>query len=110
MQRELRLFLRILILVFYHLDNFLESWRQHQVELNELHGRLEAQGALIAEQVQRLQNADLFVKDLYVENSHLTAEAQRLEQQLLRASLMQKQQQQHYQQPRQNCSGLPGMP
>lgn len=43
--------------------NFLESWRHHQIELNDLHGRLESQGALIAEQVQRLQNADILVKD-----------------------------------------------
>uniref|UniRef100_A0A1A9WUV4 EF-hand domain-containing protein n=1 Tax=Glossina brevipalpis TaxID=37001 RepID=A0A1A9WUV4_9MUSC len=83
-----------------------QSWRQHQIELNDLHGRLEAQGALIAEQVQRLQNADLLVKDLYVENSHLTANVQRLEQQRYRVNFMQ--QQQPTQRP--SCSGLPGMP
>ncbi|KAI9586542.1 blastoderm-specific protein 25D isoform X1 [Glossina fuscipes] len=83
-----------------------QSWRQHQIELNDLHGRLEAQGALIAEQVQRLQNADLLVKDLYVENSHLTATVQRLEQQRYRVNFMQ--QQQSAQRP--SCSGLPGMP
>lgn len=84
----------------------LESWRHHQIELNELHGRLETQGAMIAEQVQRLQNADILVKDLYVENSHLTASVQRLEQQRVRANMIQQQQQQQ----RQNCSVLPGMP
>lgn len=74
--------------------------------MNELHGRLEAQGALIAEQVQRLQNADILVKDLYVENSHLTASVQRLEQQRVRANMLQHQQQQQ----RQSCTGLPGIP
>ncbi|XP_061388737.1 blastoderm-specific protein 25D [Musca vetustissima] len=82
-----------------------QSWRNHQIELNELHGRLEAQGALIVEQVQRLQKADILVKDLYVENSHLTASVQRLEQQRVRASMLQQQPQQ-----RPNCSVLPGMP
>ncbi|XP_073820865.1 blastoderm-specific gene 25D isoform X2 [Musca autumnalis] len=82
-----------------------QSWRNHQIELNDLHGRLEAQGALIVEQVQRLQKADILVKDLYVENSHLTASVQRLEQQRVRASMLQQQPQQ-----RQNCSVLPGMP
>lgn len=62
---------------------------------------------MIAEQVQRLQNADILVKDLYVENSHLTASVQRLEQQRVRANMIQQQQQQ---QQRQNCSVLPGMP
>ncbi|XP_037811541.1 blastoderm-specific protein 25D isoform X2 [Lucilia sericata] len=81
-----------------------QSWRHHQIELNDLHGRLEAQGALIAEQVQRLQNADILVKDLYVENSHLTASVQRLEQQRVRANMLQQQQQ------RQSCTGLPGIP
>lgn len=61
---------------------------------------------MIAEQVQRLQNADILVKDLYVENSHLTASVQRLEQQRVRANMIQQQQQQQ----RQNCSVLPGMP
>ncbi|KAI8125921.1 Blastoderm-specific protein 25D [Lucilia cuprina] len=82
-----------------------QSWRHHQIELNDLHGRLEAQGALIAEQVQRLHNADILVKDLYVENSHLTASVQRLEQQRVRANMLQQQQQQ-----RQSCTGLPGIP
>ncbi|XP_065355345.1 ninein homolog isoform X2 [Calliphora vicina] len=80
-----------------------QSWRHHQIELNDLHGRLEVQGALIAEQVQRLQNADILVKDLYVENSHLTASVQRLEQQRVRANMLQQQQ-------RQSCTGLPGIP
>uniref|UniRef100_A0A1I8P950 EF-hand domain-containing protein n=1 Tax=Stomoxys calcitrans TaxID=35570 RepID=A0A1I8P950_STOCA len=83
-----------------------QSWRHHQIELNDLHGRLEAQTALITEQVQRLQNADILVKDLYVENSHLTASVQRLEQQRVRANIIQQQQQQQ----RQNISVLPGMP
>ncbi|XP_046808329.1 blastoderm-specific protein 25D isoform X2 [Lucilia cuprina] len=82
-----------------------QSWRHHQIELNDLHGRLEAQGALIAEQVQRLHNADILVKDLYVENSHLTASVQRLEQQRVQANMLQQQQQQ-----RQSCTGLPGIP
>ncbi|KAM7354565.1 blastoderm-specific gene 25D isoform 2-T2 [Cochliomyia hominivorax] len=80
-----------------------QSWRHHQIELNELHGRLEAQGALIADQAQRLQNADILVKDLYVENSHLTASVQRLEQQRARANMLQQQQ-------LQSCNGLPGIP
>ncbi|XP_017063238.2 blastoderm-specific protein 25D isoform X1 [Drosophila eugracilis] len=83
-----------------------QSWRQHQVELNELHSRIEAQGVIMADQTQRLQNADILVKDLYVENSHLTATVQRLEQQRARVNLI-HQQQQHQ---RLVGGGLPGMP
>lgn len=72
---------------------FVEAWRQHQVDLNELHSRIEAQAVLIADQTQRLQNADILVKDLYVENSHLTATVQRLEQQRARVNLIHQQQQ-----------------
>lgn len=36
---------------------------------------------IINEQAQRLTNSDVLVKDLYVENSQLTAAVQRLEQQ-----------------------------
>ncbi|EDW78159.2 uncharacterized protein Dwil_GK24848 [Drosophila willistoni] len=86
-----------------------QSWRQHQVELNDLHGRIEAQGVMLADQTQRLQNADILVKDLYVENSHLTATVQRLEQQRARVNLIHQQQQQQQQQQR-LIGGLPGMP
>ncbi|XP_053957328.1 blastoderm-specific protein 25D isoform X1 [Anastrepha ludens] len=78
------------------------SWQQHQIELAELHNRIETQGSLIAEQVQRLQNGDLLVKDLYVENAHLAATVQRLEQHRVRMNMMHQQ--------RQGLNGLPGMP
>lgn len=89
--------------------SFIESWRQHQVDLNDLHGRIEAQTVMLADQTQRLQNADILVKDLYVENSHLTATVQRLEQQRARVNLIhQQQQQQHL--VGGNLTGLSGMP
>ena len=69
---------------------FLETWHQQRQELNELRNRLEAQSIVISEQATRLASADLLVKDLYVENSHLTATIQRMEQQLARHSLMQQ--------------------
>ncbi|XP_036222662.2 ninein homolog isoform X1 [Bactrocera oleae] len=78
------------------------SWQQHQMELADLHNRIETQGSMIAEQVQRLQNADLLVKDLYVENAHLAATVQRLEQHRARMNMMHQQ--------RQGLNGLPGMP
>ncbi|XP_030556598.1 blastoderm-specific protein 25D [Drosophila novamexicana] len=85
-----------------------QSWRQHQVDLNELHGRIEAQAVLIADQTQRLQNADILVKDLYVENSHLTANVQRLEQQRARVNLIhQQQQKQHHVPALSDPSGIP---
>jgi ninein len=40
-----------------------------------------------------LANADILVKDLYIENSHLSANIQRLEQQRTRQALMQLNQQ-----------------
>lgn len=86
---------------------YVESWRQHQVDLNDLHGRIEAQTVMLADQTQRLQSADILVKDLYVENSHLTATVQRLEQQRARVNLI-HQQQQHL--VGANLSGLSGMP
>ncbi|XP_030079029.1 blastoderm-specific protein 25D isoform X3 [Drosophila hydei] len=85
-----------------------QSWRQHQVDLNELHSRIEAQAVLIADQTQRLQNADILVKDLYVENSHLTATVQRLEQQRARVNLIHQQQQK--QQIGASLSGVSGIP
>lgn len=69
--------------------------------MGDLRNRIEAQGMMMAEQSQRLQNADILVKELYVENSHLTATVQRLEQQRTRANLL------HH---HQGLSGLPGMP
>lgn len=86
---------------------YVESWRQHQVDLNDLHGRIEAQTVMLADQTQRLQSADILVKDLYVENSHLTATVQRLEQQRARVNLI-HQQQQHL--VGANLSGLSGIP
>lgn len=38
----------------------------------------------VADQVQRLAKADILVKELFVENSHLRANIQRLEQQTMR--------------------------
>lgn len=68
----------------------LETWHQQRQELNELRNRLEAQSIVISEQATRLASADLLVKDLYVENSHLTATIQRMEQQIARHNLMQQ--------------------
>lgn len=80
---------------------FTESWQQQRSDLSELHQRLESQGIIIAEQSQRLANTDILVKDLYVENSQLSAAVQRLEQQRSRNSLIL----QH-----QGLTGVPGMP
>lgn len=66
-----------------------EAWQQQRMEIVELRNRLEAQSVVIAEQAQRLANADLLAKDLFLENSHLTASIQRLEQQRTRQTLMQ---------------------
>lgn len=77
-----------------------ESWHQQRNEITELCQRIEAQNNLIAEQSHRLTNADLLVKDLYVENSQLSAALQRLEQQRNRNSLIL----QH------GIPGIPGMP
>ncbi|KAH8377562.1 hypothetical protein KR093_005926 [Drosophila rubida] len=87
-----------------------QSWRQHQVDLNDLHGRIEAQTVMLADQTQRLQNADILVKDLYVENSHLTATVQRLEQQRARVNLIHQQQQQQQHLVGGGLTGLSGMP
>lgn len=68
-------------------------------EINELRGRLDTQNIFITEQAQRLTSADMLVKDLYVENAHLTATIQRLEQQRSRGILQM-----------QVINGMPGMP
>ena len=65
-----------------------ETWQQQRSEINELRNTLETQGIIINEQAQRLANSDLLVKDLYVENSQLTAAIQRLEQQRSRSNLL----------------------
>lgn len=65
-----------------------ESWQQQRGEINELRSTVETQVIIINEQAQRLTNSDLLVKDLYVENSQLTAAIQRLEQQRSRNNMM----------------------
>lgn len=65
-----------------------ETWQQQRGEINELRGTLETQGIIINEQAQRLANSDILVKDLYVENSQLTAAIQRLEQQRSRNNIL----------------------
>ncbi|XP_063698937.1 ninein isoform X2 [Culicoides brevitarsis] len=66
-----------------------QAWNQQRLEIIELRNRLEAQTVVITEQAQRLANADLLAKDLFVENSHLTSAIQRLEQQRTRQALLQ---------------------
>lgn len=77
-----------------------ETWQQQRTEINDLRGTIETQGIIINEQAQRLANSDLLVKDLYVENSQLTAAIQRLEQQRSRSNILL----QH-----QGISSMPGM-
>lgn len=91
------------------LNFFLETWHQQRQELNELRNRLEAQSIVISEQATRLASADLLVKDMYVENSHLTATIQRMEQQLTRHTLMQQFAQQSKSQLG-SMSSITGMP
>ena len=81
----------------------LENWQQQRAEISELRNRLENQTIVIADQAQHLTNADQLVKDLFVENSHLSATIQRLEQQRSRGNLI-------HQHPAQGFSGVPGMP
>lgn len=58
------------------------------MEIGELRNRLETQSLTVADQVQRLAKADILVKELFVENSHLRANIQRLEQQTMRTNYM----------------------
>lgn len=91
---------RIIEINFVFRISFIESWQQHRSEVNELHGTMERQTIFINEQAQRLANSDILVKDLYVENSQLTAAIQRLEQQRSRSNILL----QH-----QGVGGVPGM-
>lgn len=65
-----------------------ETWQQQRAEMNELRSTVDTQVVIINEQAQRLTNSDLLVKDLYVENSQLTATIQRLEQQRSRNNIL----------------------
>ncbi|XP_055539809.1 blastoderm-specific protein 25D isoform X2 [Wyeomyia smithii] len=67
-----------------------QIWQQQRSEITELRNRLEAQSMVISDQATRLASNDMLVKDLYVENSHLMAQVQRLEQQKARATLLQQ--------------------
>ncbi|XP_053694639.1 blastoderm-specific protein 25D [Sabethes cyaneus] len=72
-------------------ENILHQiWQQQRSEITELRNRLEAQSMVISDQATRLASNDLLVKDLYVENSHLMTQVQRLEQQKARATLLQQ--------------------
>lgn len=76
------------------------------MELGELRTRLESQTVAVADQMQRLAKADILVKELFVENSHLRANVQRLEQQTMRSNYMF---QQHPGAP-QGMNGVPSFP
>lgn len=66
----------------------IETWHQQRAEINELRNTVEAQIVILNDQAQRLTNSDILVKDLYVENSQLSAALQRLEQQRSRNSML----------------------
>lgn len=90
-------------------------WQHQRSEIAEMSNRLEAQSIVIADQAKRLASNDILVKDLYVENTHLAAQVQRLEQQKVRATLLQQYTQAatsgggHH--PHPQLSGIvPGMP
>lgn len=68
--------------------------------MHELRNTVETQAVIINEQAQRLTNSDVLVKDLYVENSQLTAAVQRLESQRSRNTIL-------LQHP--GMGGVPGM-
>ncbi|KAG5674733.1 hypothetical protein PVAND_004684 [Polypedilum vanderplanki] len=87
-----------------------QTWHQQRAELNELRNRLEAQSIVISEQATRLASADLLVKDLYVENSHLSATIQRMEQQITRQTLLQQFAAQSKSQLGSMSSSITGMP
>ncbi|CRK86174.1 CLUMA_CG000193, isoform A [Clunio marinus] len=72
-----------------------QTWHQQRQELNDLRNHLEAQTVVISEQATRLASADILVKDLYVENSHLSATVQRMEQQITKQNFMQHVQHNH---------------
>lgn len=67
---------------------FADYWQQHRGEKAELQyllktsqDKLEQQVKVCNDQLERLARTDMLVKDLYVENSYLVANVQRLEQQ-----------------------------
>ncbi|XP_058453361.1 blastoderm-specific protein 25D isoform X2 [Malaya genurostris] len=72
-------------------ENILHQiWQQQRSEISNLRDRLEAQSVVISEQANRLASNDVLVKDLYMENSNLLVQVQRLEQQKARAQLLQQ--------------------
>lgn len=93
-------------------------WQHQRSEIAEMSNRLEAQSIVIADQAKRLASNDILVKDLYVENTHLAAQVQRLEQQKVRATLLQQYTQaaaaasgNGHPHPHQQLSGIvPGLP
>lgn len=99
-----------LYLLTFNVHQFSETWHQQRQELNELRNRLEAQSIVISEQATRLASADLLVKDLYVENSHLTATIQRMEQQITRQTFMHLAQHHQPKQQMGSLGSITGMP
>lgn len=89
-------------------------WQHQRSEIAEMSNRLEAQSIVIADQAKRLASNDILVKDLYVENTHLAAQVQRLEQQKVRATLLQQYTQaasgNGHPHPHQLSGIVPGMP
>lgn len=73
---------------FAPIFNKIETWHQQRAEINELRSTVETQVVILNEQAQRLTNSDILVKDLYVENSQLSAALQRLEQQRSRSTML----------------------
>ncbi|XP_055635285.1 blastoderm-specific protein 25D isoform X2 [Toxorhynchites rutilus septentrionalis] len=74
----------------YSEEIFHRVWQQQCSDINELRQRVEAQNMHLTEQASKLMKNDMLVKDLYMENSRLVAQIQRLEQQKARATLLQQ--------------------
>ncbi|KAK5644715.1 hypothetical protein RI129_006015 [Pyrocoelia pectoralis] len=85
-KRQLQIMLRQ---QHYHAEQMLQScWQQYRGEKAELQyllktnqEKLEHQMRVCNDQLERLTKTDILVKDLYVENSYLVANVQRLEKQ-----------------------------
>ncbi|XP_058826455.1 ninein isoform X2 [Topomyia yanbarensis] len=74
----------------YTEDVLYQIWQQQRNEITDLRKQLEDQRVLLSEQANRLANNDRLAAKMYLENAQLLAKVHRLEQQKVRAQMMQQ--------------------
>lgn len=75
------MFYNFVFVIAEYFQQFRADRAEYQCKLKFLQEKLEQQVRICNDQLQKLERTDQLVKEMYVENSYLIANVQRLEQQ-----------------------------